>query len=254
MSASTETNGFGKRFPSDAAFAKKRALCHNVCKERSAFRAGKDDDMEIRWLGHSCMMLREGGYTLVCDPYGVGSVPGTELPDDLEADRVLCSHEHHDHNARGRIRLKDSGAYPFKVTAVPSWHDPEEGRLRGPNIIHVIDTDYGIRAVHMGDIGEPLTDEQAAAIGTPDVLMLPVGGFFTVGPEEAKRIVERLSPRVTIPMHYRGKGFGYDVIGTLDEFTSLFDPALLRRYGATVEIGSDTPKQIALLELPSKKR
>ena len=220
-------------------------------KAKSASGAGKDDDMEITWLGHSCMMLCEGGYTLVCDPYETGSVPGTEMPDGLTADRVLCSHEHHDHNARERVIIRDSGAHPFKVTAVPSWHDPEGGCLRGPNVIHVIDTDYGIRAVHMGDIGEPLTDEQAEAIGTPDVLMLPIGGFFTVGPEEAKRIVERLSPRVTIPMHYRGKGFGYDVIGTLDAFTSLFDPALLRRYGATVRIDADTPRQIAIPEHPS---
>lgn len=93
------------------------------------------------------MMLREGGYTLVCDPYETGSVPGTELPEGLEADRVLCSHEHHDHNARGRIRIRNSGAYPFKVTAVASWHDPEEGRLRGPNVIHVIDTTVSARCI-----------------------------------------------------------------------------------------------------------
>ena len=207
--------------------------------------------MKITWLGHSCMMLSEGGYTLVCDPYAVGSVPGTELPPHIEADRVLCSHEHRDHNARERITLRDSGAYPFKVTAVPSWHDPEEGRLRGPNVIHVIDTDYGIRAVHMGDIGEPLTDEQAAAIGTPDVLMLPVGGFFTVDAKEAKRIVERLMPRVVIPMHFRGRGFGYDVIGTREEFTSLFDGGLLRECdGCSIEIDTETPRQIALLRHP----
>jgi len=211
--------------------------------------------MKITWLGHSCMMLSEGGYTLVCDPYAAGSVPGTELPPRIEADRVLCSHEHRDHNARERITLRSSGAYPFRVTAVPSWHDPEEGRLRGPNVIHVIDTDYGIRAVHMGDIGEPLTDEQAAAIGTPDVLMLPVGGFYTVDAGEAKRIVERLMPRIVIPMHFRGRGFGYDVIGTREEFTSLFDGGLLREYGgSSIELDADTPRQIALLRHPSEEK
>lgn len=196
-------------------------------------------------------MLSENGYSMVCDPYETGSVPGFFLP-EICADTVLCSHEHFDHNARGAVHECNGGAHPFKVKCVPSWHDQVNGRLRGPNIIHVIDSDYGIRVVHMGDIGEVLSDEQAGEIGRPDVLLIPVGGYFTVDAEEAKRIADRLKPRVIIPMHYRGDGFGLKDVDTVEPFLSLYDPNYIVRYGQSIEVDENTPPQVAVLTYGKK--
>lgn len=176
--------------------------------------------MTLTWLGHACFLLESAEGRAVFDPYEPGSVPGLKLP-ELSADAVLCSHGHHDHcHAPG---VRQSKMRPgFTVETVPSFHDPERGALRGENTIHIV-TAEGKRIVHMGDIGCPLTPEQAAAIGTPDVLMLPVGGYYTVDAVTAKGICDALHPRTVLPMHYRGEGFGYDEIGPVTEFTALFD-------------------------------
>ncbi len=204
--------------------------------------------MKITWLGHSCMKLCENGYSVVCDPYKPGSVPGFELK-DVSADAVFCSHEHADHSGRQLVALRRGGARPFSVTAVPAWHDACGGAQRGPNVIRVFDSDFGVRAVHLGDLGEELTDDQISAIGTPDVLMIPVGGTFTIDAKQAKKLVSRLSPSIVIPMHYRGAGFGYDVLDTVDAFTSLFEPSLVRLYDTnSIGVDDDTPRQIAVLK------
>lgn len=191
---------------------------------------------KLTWYGHSCFRLVfSAGGSVIFDPYSPGSVPGTELPDDLSADMVLCSHEHGDHNAAGRVKL--SGNPPaFTLTAIDTFHDSEGGRLRGKNRISIVEYG-GFRAAHLGDLGCALTPEQAAALQGLDLLLIPVGGFFTIGPEEARDIVAQLSPRVAVPMHYRLGSMGYDVIAELGSFTGLF-PAVTEA-GSTLEITGD---------------
>ncbi len=172
----------------------------------------------LTWYGHSCFKLDFGpGGSVIFDPYSPGSVPGAELPDKLTADLVLCSHQHGDHNAAGRVQL--TGKKPaFNVTLLDSFHDPDKGAKRGPNAIALVEYE-GFRAVHLGDQGCGLTAEQIAALREPDLLMIPVGGFFTIGPEEAKTILDQLKPRVAVPMHYRRGEMGFNVLSPLENFT-----------------------------------
>ncbi len=192
----------------------------------------------LTWYGHSCFKLDFGsGGSVIFDPYSPGSVPGTELPDELEADMVLCSHQHGDHNAAGRIRL--SGNKPaFQLSLFDSFHDPNRGAKRGKNKIALVEYG-GFRAVHLGDQGCPLTRDQAEALKRTDLLLVPVGGFFTIGPDEAAAICEQLRPRVIVPMHYRRGERGFDVLLPLSAFTEKFGSSR-EIQGNRLEIGPDT--------------
>ena len=191
----------------------------------------------LTWYGHSCFRLDFGpGGSVVFDPSEAGSGPGVELPGELHADLVICSHGHGDHNAADRVRL--SGKTPgFAVSEIDTFHDPEQGRLRGKNRISIVEYG-GFRAAHLGDLGCALAPEQAEALRGLDLLLIPVGGFFTIGPGEAKTLLDDLKPRIAVPMHYRRGAMGYPVISPLSDFTSLLD--------STVETGS------AVLELKPK--
>lgn len=201
--------------------------------------------MKIQWLGHACFRLESGGYAIVLDPYEDGRVPGL-LPLRLHADAVYCSHGHGDHAYVEAVTLiTDDKPSPFTVEMVDSFHDDAGGALRGANTIHVLQAG-GVRVVHLGDLGAPLTAAQLAAIGRTDVLMIPIGGHYTIDAHTAKAVADALAPRVVLPMHYRSDAFGFDVIGTLDPFLALMDN--VRHYdGDTIEITADTPPQTAVL-------
>lgn len=171
--------------------------------------------MIITYLGHSCFKLEENGASLVTDPYAPGSVPGLS-PVKTSAGQVSCSHGHADHNAAGEVKIT-AAANKFDIELIHSFHDPEGGRLRGPNDIAVIKSG-GRRYVHMGDIGCYPGDEAVEKISNCDVLFIPVGGFFTIDHKEAIDLVKKINPKITVPMHFRGKTFGYDVISEVDDF------------------------------------
>lgn len=175
--------------------------------------------LTITWHGHSCFTISCNGYDVVLDPYAPGSVPG--LPElSLTADMVLCSHEHSDHGYTQAVRIRENGTEnPFQITKIDTFHDDASGSMRGPNRIHILEAG-GLKAVHLGDLGCGLTAMQADLLKKPDVLLIPVGGYYTIDAAQAAEIVERLSPRVTVPMHYRSDTFGYPVIGRLEEYTS----------------------------------
>ena len=174
--------------------------------------------MTITWCGHACFLLESGCGSIVFDPYAPGKVPGWKLP-ALRADLVVCSHGHDDHNYAAGI-APTGGAFTGKILQIPTFHDDQGGALRGENTITLVEAD-GLRAVHMGDIGCPLTTEQIASLGHVDVLMIPVGGHYTVDAAQAWEITKALGAAIVIPMHYRGRGFGYDVIGTVEPFLKL---------------------------------
>ena len=174
----------------------------------------------LHWYGHSCFRLDFGeGGSVIFDPYARGSVPGVELPPKPEADLVLCSHGHGDHNASDRVLI--TGKKPaFALHFLDTFHDPEGGRLRGPDRIAIVEYG-GFRAAHLGDLGCALTAAQKAALSGLDLLMIPVGGHFTIGPEEAKAVLDQLQPRIAVPMHYRRGAMGFNVIRELEDFTRL---------------------------------
>ena len=171
--------------------------------------------MKITWYAHSCFLVETADGSAVLDPYAPGSVPGLSLP-PLEADLVLCSHEHSDHNYREGVK-RSGKETKLHIERIETFHDEKQGALRGPNTIHVLEAE-GLRVAHLGDLGHMLSDEQIAALGRVDILLIPVGGYFTIGPDVAAELAERLQPAITVPMHYRGAGFGYEVIGPVEDF------------------------------------
>lgn len=174
--------------------------------------------MTITWYGHACFRLESESGSVVFDPYAPGKVPGWKLP-ELEAELVLCSHGHTDHSWAEGVKLSGR-AFTGTVTAIPSFHDDRGGALRGENTITVVEAE-GLRAAHMGDIGCMLDEEQLAALGRVDVMMIPVGGHYTVDAHGAWEIVKAVEPGIVIPMHFRGRGFGFPVIGKVEPFLRL---------------------------------
>ncbi len=202
--------------------------------------------MKITWLGHSCFKIEAEGYAIVLDPYDDGYVPGLK-PLRTEACEVLCSHGHGDHGAVHVVTIKEGGDSPFMIQTLSTYHDDVRGAKRGPNTIHILD-DGVCRVAHLGDLGCALTEEQARILKGVDAVMIPVGGFFTIDAAQAKAIVVQIRPTVTIPMHYRSSRFGFDVLGTLDEFTSLCDD-VTEYEGSSLEIVKGMPRQTAVLNL-----
>lgn len=172
--------------------------------------------MKITWLGHSCFKIEKNGYTVILDPYEDGRVPGYS-PIRESADLVLCSHEHGDHNARQVVTLKQGGECPFVVEKIETFHDDAKGTLRGPNTVHILN-DGSCKIAHMGDLGCELTDQQMEQLKGLEVLMVPVGGHYTIDAAQAAKLTKQLQPRIVLPMHYRGGSFGYDVIGPVEDF------------------------------------
>lgn len=175
--------------------------------------------MKIIYHGHACFEVVTENGSIVFDPYADGSVRGLTLP-DITADTVVCSHSHSDHNAKDKVSL--SGNSPsFKVTQLSCFHDEVRGAKRGGNLISVIEAE-GLRLAHCGDLGHELTPAQLRALGRIDVLMIPVGGFYTVDAVTAKSIADKLDPAIIIPMHYKDDDVGLKNIGECGAFTALY--------------------------------
>ena len=185
--------------------------------------------MKLTFIGHACFHIEDNaGHTLAIDPYKPGSVPG--LSDhDLTADEVICSHNHYDHDDFEGVGAPENvWAGKFDVKTIKTFHDDVQGAARGRNNISIITID-GMKIVHMGDIGCELTESQLDQLRNCDVLLIPVGGFYTIGARQAFKMTKDIDPRVVIPMNYRGKTFGYPEIATVEEFSQLIVAAGDRR-------------------------
>lgn len=185
--------------------------------------------MRLTWLGHSCFLLEQDGYTILLDPYtGVDGYPPLSER-GLAVNEILCSHEHGDHHAVDQAALLPGGApSPFTVRTVETFHDGQGGALRGSNTVRVLSAG-GVTVAHMGDLGHPLSPEQAAAIGPLDALLIPVGGYYTIGAAEAKAVCSALRPRCVLPMHYRLGTRGYPVLAGVEDFLALWPAEEVRR-------------------------
>jgi L-ascorbate metabolism protein UlaG (beta-lactamase superfamily) len=182
--------------------------------------------MKIQYLGHSCFKLTEStGTTVITDPY---QKIGYELPKGLKADAVTISHDHFDHNNIGAIGgnptiLRKEGFFDLggvEITGIKSYHDEEGGKLRGENIIYKFRMD-GLDICHLGDLGEECSAELLELLLPVNILLIPVGGKYTIDSERAKEYVDQLMPEIVIPMHYKTKSSDIDIEkaqGFLDEF------------------------------------
>lgn len=197
--------------------------------------------MKIEWLGHSCFKLTEStGTTIVTDPFDK-EIVGFDMT-KTTADVVTCSHQHKDHNAIVRIDgeplvLSECGFWEVKgvdISSVLSYHDDRLGKKRGENKIFKFRMD-GVDLCHMGDIGEDCTVRLADGIGSVNVLMIPVGGNYTIDAKQAKKYVDIMMPDVVIPMHFKTSKSAVD-IEKLDEFIDLFDEEqIIRINGQSIE-------------------
>jgi len=180
--------------------------------------------MTITYFGHSCFKLQNHNVTLVADPFDKSV--GLKIP-NLTADIITVSHEHHDHNNISPVKCEEGspfiinmpGEYEVKgifIYGIPSYHDNKNGEERGVNTIYRIEMD-GVNICHLGDLGHILTNTEIEKIGNADVLMIPVGGNYTIGAKEASVIINQMEPRIVIPMHYKmnktSNGLDLDPIG-----------------------------------------
>lgn len=175
--------------------------------------------MDIIWYGQSCFKIKGKSAGVVIDPFDPLST-GLKLPKDLEAKVVLSTHQHPDHNNTGvvfgnPVVVSGPGEYEISgvsIEGVSTFHDNSQGTERGINTIYHILLD-GVDIVHLGDLGHVLTEEQVSGIDSTDILMIPVGGVYTIDSEEAAKVVAQLEPKIVIPMHYRIEGLKYELVG-----------------------------------------
>ncbi|MCJ7655021.1 MAG: MBL fold metallo-hydrolase [Dehalococcoidia bacterium] len=179
--------------------------------------------MKLKWLGHSCFLITsETGLRIITDPYStVGGI--NYSPVNEAAGVVTVSHDHRDHNNVAAVPGKPevitgSGtktAKGIQFKGIASHHDKSKGKERGANTIFCFTVD-GIRLCHLGDIGHELSREEIAQIGNVDVLLVPIGGVFTIDAKVASEVVDDLKPKVIAPMHYKTPKCDFPITGVED--------------------------------------
>ena len=181
--------------------------------------------MIITWQGQSCFKIQDKvgseGITLVTDPFDKSL--GLKVP-NFEADIVTVSHDHYDHNNVAAFRgtpkvIKSAGEYDIKgvmIEGVLSYHDASQGQERGNNIIYRIEMD-DITICHLGDLGHVLDNKQLERLEGIDILLIPVGGQYTLDAKRAVEVISQIEPRIVIPMHYKTKDMKIDIDG-VDKF------------------------------------
>ena len=180
--------------------------------------------MKVKWLGHACFLITSAeGLRIITDPYKTGA--GLDYkPINEKADIVTVSHEHADHNNTAAVSgqpqvVRTAGVKEIKgitFKSVATYHDESQGKQRGANIIFCFTLD-GINLCHLGDLGHRLSQEEVAQIGQVDILLTPVGGFYTIDARAANDVCQQLKPKVVIPMHYKTAKCAYP-IASAEEF------------------------------------
>ena len=215
--------------------------------------------MKIRYLGHSSFAFTEStGTTIVTDPYGN---VGFKMP-KVRADAVTVSHAHYDHN---NVKAVDGNPVIFDregqyevggvdITAIKSYHDDDSGSIRGENLIFKFRMD-GVEVCHLGDLGEECSSSLIEALLPVHVLLIPVGGNYTIDAQLAKEYVDRIMPSYVIPMHYKTKGLDID-IDKPDDFLDLFEEEDVEELkGSEIELFRDdiTEEQTKLILMERHK-
>lgn len=183
--------------------------------------------MNITWLGHSSFLLEfNNGIKLLQDPFDetVGYPMYSGKPDI-----ITVSHNHFDHNCiepflkESPTIINTSGTQTvmgIKIKGIPSFHDNMHGEKRGPNIIYVIEED-GFRICHLGDLGHRLDENTLREIGSIDILLIPVGGNYTLDGKEASKVAKLINSSYVIPMHYKTSYINFPISGVEDFVTSM---------------------------------
>jgi len=192
--------------------------------------------MEITYLGHSSFKIKTKTATIVTDPFD-SQMLGFKFP-HVEADIVTISHKHKDHADLSKISgvkkvVEGPGEYEIRDVSImgyPSFHDNKKGEERGKNTIYVFEAD-GLRFAHLGDLGHMVDDSLIDEMGSIDILMIPVGGFYTIGPKEANELCSKISPYFILPMHYKAEGINESQFASLEP-----KETFLKETGMTTEV------------------
>lgn len=199
--------------------------------------------MRIRWHGHACFEIG-GSVTIVTDPHD-GKSLGI-APPDARADLILVSHDHFDHNCVSIVSGSETSVIMkpimtvergVRVEGISAAHDSSGGSKRGQIIMFKFEMD-GTTFCHLGDLGHKLDDATAEKISPVDVLFVPVGDVFTIGPEAAKAVVDLISPKVAVPMHYRMPGMTLS-IKPVQSFLKLCDQGSIVKVGNEVDFSEE---------------
>ncbi len=217
--------------------------------------------MKIKYLGHASFLLKFKRTKVVTDPFDPQMV-GIKFP-RVEADIVTLSHHHQDHDRADLVKgsplvIDLPGEYEkegVRITGVLTYHDKSKGQKRGENVVFKMEGEDGIKVLHCGDLGHVLTDDQIEKIGEVDVLLIPVGGFYTIGPEEAMEVINKIEPAIVVPMHYNHSALNQAVfsqIKPVDEFLKVAGVSEIERVDE-LEISKndivEKEKEIVLLNI-----
>ncbi len=211
--------------------------------------------MQLKYLGHSSFLIKTKDAKVVTDPFDPKAV-GMKFPKQ-EADVVTLSHQHSDHNYSAGVSAEAlvvdwAGEYEKKgvrITGYPTFHDKEKGAQRGENTIFKIEADE-ISILHCGDLGHALTDEQVDEIGDVDILLIPVGGYYTIDAAEAVGIIHKIEPSIVIPMHYNHKDLdqkAHKDLAGLDEFIAKYGSAPSETLDVLTMKKEDIPEDTKLI-------
>ena len=214
--------------------------------------------MKIKWYGHAAFLITsDQGVKIITDPYESGAFGGQLTYGQIkdQADIVIISHDHADHNDTQSLPgspkvVKGSGTKTVKgisIKGVSTYHDPTKGSERGDNTIFTLSVD-GMKICHLGDLGHILSEKELAEIGPVDLLLIPVGGYFTIDPKEATRVAEQIKPKILIPMHFKTKKCGFPIAPVEDFLKGKSNPKRLKASEVALE-KRGVPQQMEILVL-----
>ena len=214
--------------------------------------------MKIKYYGHAAFLITsDQGSKIIIDPYEPGAFGGQLSYGTIkdQADIVLTSHDHADHNYTRDLPgkpeiIKGSGPKTVKeisIKGIATFHDPSKGSERGANTIFNLRVDH-LQLCHLGDLGHLLSDKELAEIGPVDILLIPVGGFFTIGAKEATNVAEKIKPKVLIPMHFKTEKCEFPIASVEDFLKGKSSIKRARTSEVTFDL-STLPQQMEIVVL-----
>lgn len=215
--------------------------------------------MDIVYLGHSSFRINSSAASVVTDPFDKQMV-GFSFP-KVNATIVTISHDHGDHNKDDNVSgvkkvINGPGEYEVEGVSIlgfATYHDDSKGKERGRNTIYLIEMD-GFKIAHLGDLGHKLDENTLTSLGEVDIMMIPVGGVYTIGAKEANEVLRAVEPKITIPMHYQMDKLNKEVFSELSDVDAFLNETGLdskREKKLTLKKGSILPddQEIVVLDV-----
>lgn len=200
--------------------------------------------MEITYLAHSCFEIKTKELSLIIDPFDARA--GVKKMPNLKCDALLLTHHHEDHAnldivSNYRLLVESPGEYEIaglSIMGFPTFHDESEGSERGPNTVYLMEDENNNNILHLGDLGHELSKQTLEKLPDIDVLLIPVGGVYTIDAEKASKVIASLEPKIVVPMHYQTPTLDLGVqLDGVEKFLN--------------EMGAENPRKENKLKIPS---